>query len=385
MKKQFFSLTLVSTFRRLAFGLLALFSPLYIFRLIFNISSIEATIRMGIIGVLGYVLLFCLVKILTFPLAENLSFKFGFKNVIALSFIPFFLYITFLILSEEHLFFLILSAFFGGLQAGLFWFAYHGMFVKAVNEHSFGFHEGICQGLGVLTLLISPILGSLLIFFFGFTSLFLTATFLVLLAALALIFAARDKPFHDARFLTSFTLFKKRPQTFFAYLCWGGETSLYGNLWPIFLILILGDILSYGGIITIGILFSVLATFLIGHWVDKAKGSKVLVFGIILAGFTWLLRIMAYFPLLIIFVDGFYRLSEQMRAIPMDVFSYKKAVGGVGGTSQALYFREIALNLGTFLFLSLASFMIFFGLPFWSIFILAFLGTLTPFLVVKKV
>ena len=166
MKKQFFSLALVSTFRRLAFGLLALFSPVYIFRLIFNVSHPEATIRMGIIGVLVYMLFFCLIKILAFPLAENLAFRVGFKNVIALSFLPFFLFITFLILSEKHLLFLILAAFFGGLQAALFWFAYHGMFVKAVNEHSFGFHEGICQGLGILTLLVTPILGSLLIFFF---------------------------------------------------------------------------------------------------------------------------------------------------------------------------------------------------------------------------
>ncbi len=383
MKKQFFSLALVSTLRRLAFGLLALFSPVYIFRLIFNISSIEATIRMGIIGVLVYMLLFCLVKILTFPLAENLAFRLGFKNVIALSFVPFFLYITFLILSEKQLLFLVLSAFFGGLQAGLFWFAYHGMFVKAVNEHCFGFHEGICQGLGILTLLVAPIFGSLLIFFFGFTSLFLTAAFLVLLAALALIFAARDRPFHDARFLTSFTLFKKHPQTFLAYLAWGGETSLYTNLWPVFLILILGDILSYGGIMTIGILFSVLATLLIGRWVDKAKGHQILTLGIILGAFSWLLRTIAYFPFLIVFVDGSYRLSEQMMAVPMDVFSYKKAISG--GTSQALYFREIALSLGVLLFLTLACLLIFFNLPFWSTFILASLGTLVPFLVVKKV
>lgn len=383
MKKQFFSLALVSTFRRLAFGLLTLFSPVYIFQLIFNISSIEATIRVGIIGVLVYMLFFCLIKILTFPLAENLAFKVGFKNVIAFSFIPFFLYLTFLILAEKELLFLVLSAFFGGLQAGLFWFAYHGMFVKAVNEHSFGFHEGICQGLVVLTLLVTPILGSLLIFFFGFTALFLTAGFFVLLAAVTLIFSARDKPFHDARFLTSFTLFKKHPKTFLAYLGWGGETSLYGNLWPVFLILILGDILSYGGIVTIGILFAVLVTLLIGRWVDKAKGSRVLSCGVALGGFSWLLRTIAYFPFLIVLVDGFYRLSEQMITIPMDVLSYKKAISG--GTSQALYFREIALNLGTLLFLALASLMIFFNLPFWSIFILAFGGALMPLLVFKKV
>ncbi|MBM3205903.1 MFS transporter, partial [Candidatus Shapirobacteria bacterium] len=209
MKKQFLSLTLVSTFRHLAFGLLSLFSPIYIFQIIFGVFSMEATVKVGVIGVLLYMLLFYLIKILTFPLAENFAFKLGFKNVIAISFLPFFLYLGFLILSEKHLYFLAFSAFFGGLQAGLFWFGYHGMFVKAVNEHSFGFHESICNSLGILTLLVTPILGSLLIFFFGFTSLFLTAGVFVLLAAVALVFAHRDKPLHDARFLTSFILFKK--------------------------------------------------------------------------------------------------------------------------------------------------------------------------------
>jgi hypothetical protein len=324
-----------------------------------------------------------LIKILTFPLAENFAFKTGFKNVVALSFIPFFLYLSFLILSEKHLSFLVLSAFFGGLQAGLFWFGYHGMFIKAVNEHSFGFHEGICNSLGILTLLIAPVLGSLLIFFFDFTSLFLAAGFFVLLAMIALRFSARDKPFHDARFLTSFALFKQHPKTFLAYLGWGGETVIYADLWPIFLFLILGNILSYGGIVTIGILLSILVTLLIGRWVDKVRCHKILNTGIILCGFSWLLRIWALFPLLIIFVDTIYRLAEQMRAIPLDVLSYKKAIQG--GTSQALYFREIALNLGICIFLGLAALMIFSNLPVWSTFILAFLGTLSPFLVIKKV
>jgi len=383
MEKQFFLLTLSSTLRKLAFSLIGLFSPVYIFRVIFDVADVGSTIKMGLVGVLVYALVFYLIKILAFPLAENLSFKIGFKNVMAISFLPLFLFLTFIIMAESHLYFLILAAVFGGFQAGLFWFGYHGMFIKSVDEHCFGFHEGICQGLGIFTLLIAPTIGSLLIFFFGFTSLFLAAGFLAILSVLTIIFSPTTGPYHDARFLTTFTLFKKHSKNFLAYLGWGGETVIYYSLWPIFLILILGNILAYGGILTAGILLSVLATLLIGKWVDRARGKRMLGIGVALGAFSWLLRTVAYFPFLIVVVDGFYRLTEQMITIPMDVLSYKRAV--TGGTSQALYFREIALNLGAILFLSIAAVMIFFNLPFWSVFILGFLGTLAPLLVLKKV
>jgi len=383
MKKQFFLLTLSSTLRRLAISLIGLFSPVYIFRIVFSVADIGSTIKMGLIAVLVYALIFYLVKILVFPLAENLSFKIGFKNVMLISFLPFFLFLPFIILAENHLYFLILAAIFGGCQASLFWFGYHGMFIKSVNDHCFGFHEGICNGLGIFTLLITPTIGSLLIFFFGFTSLFLAAGFLAFLSAVSIVFSPTVKPYHDACFLKSFLLFKQHPKNFLAYLGWGGETAIYGNLWPIFLILFLGNILAYGGILTAGILLSVLATLSIGKWVDNAKGRRVLNIGVALGAFSWLLRVIAYFPILIVVVDGFYRLTEQMISIPMDVFSYKRAISG--GTSQALYFREVALNLGVIVFLSVAIFLIWFNLPFWSVFILGFLGTLAPLLVLKKV
>ena len=175
IKTSFTPIILTTAFRRMAYGLLAIFSPIYIFQVIIDMADMGRTLKIAILGVLLYMLVFYLIKFITFPLAENLSYKLGFKNVVALSVFPLLVFITCLILAKSNLIFLILAAIFGGMQAALFWFGYHGLFIKCVNEHYFGLREGICNGVGILALAATPLLGSVLVLAWGFESLFLMA------------------------------------------------------------------------------------------------------------------------------------------------------------------------------------------------------------------
>ncbi len=380
IKASFTPIILTTAFRTTAFGFLGLFSPIYIFQIIIDMTG--GTLKIAILGVLLYMLVFYLMKFITFPLAENLSYKLGFKNVVALSVFPLFVFITCLILAESNLAFLILAAIFGGMQAALFWFGYHGLFIKCVSEHCFGFREGIRNSVGILTLVMTPILGSILVLALGFKSLFLVAALFSLLSALVVLFSPSVKPYRDVKFLNVFKLFRNNLRPFGAYVGWGCDFTIFGSVWPIFLILILGDILSYGGVISAGILLSFLITLLIGRWVDKAKSKEVISWGVVLGAVSWLFRMVVRLPLFIVGVDAFYRISEQMLAIPMDVASYKKALRG--WVSDALYFREISLNIGSILALVGAIVLIWLGLPLWSAFGIGFLGTLAPILVIKE-
>jgi len=382
IKSSFSAIVLTAAFRKMAFGFLGLFSPIYIFQIIINNANGENTLKFAVLGVLFYMLAFYLVKLLTFPLSENLSYKLGFKNVIALYIFPLLLYVSCLVLAKDNLLFLFLAPLFGGMQAALFWFGYHGLFIKCVNEHSFGFREGICNGISILALIITPLLGSILILAWGFRGLFFTAAILSLISALIILFSPQDKPYRDVRFLKVFSLFKSNLRPFGAYLGHGGEFSIYGTVWPIFLILALGNILEYGGIISGGILLAFLVTLAVGRWVDRAKGKRIITIGALVGGFSWLLRIVIRLPLFIVGVEGFYRITEQMLSIPMDVESYKKALRG--WVSHALYFREISLSLGAILAISGSIILIALNLPLWSPFFLAFLGNLAPILMRKE-
>ena len=123
-------------------------------------------------------------------------------------------------------------------------------------------------------------------------------------------------------------------------------------------------------------------TLAIGKWVDKAKGRSIVTLGSLLSSLSWIFRIVARFPLFIVGVDGLYRITEQMLSIPMDVESYKKALRG--WVSHALYFREIALCLGSVLALTLSIILISLDLPLWSPFIVGFFGSLAPILMRKE-
>ena len=382
IKTPFTPIILTNAFRAMAFGFLGVFSPIYIFQIIIDTADGGRDIKFAVLGVLFYLLAFYLVKILTFPLAENLSYKLGFKNIIALSIFPLLIFISSLLLAKDNLFFLGLAALFGGMQAALFWFGYHGLFIKCVSERSFGFSEGIVRGIGMLTLIITPILGSILVLTWGFRGLFLAAAFLSIISSIAVLFAPKEKPYKDVSFLKVFSLFKSNLNPFFAYLGHGVEFIVYVSIWRIFLILIVGDILSYGEITSGGILFAFLITLLIGKWVDKAKGKSIVTLGSLLGSLSWLFRTIVTLPLFIIGVDGLYRITEQMLFIPMNVESYKKALRG--WVSNALYFREISLNLGHIIALIISIIMISSNLPLWSPFLLAFFGNLAPILMRKE-
>ena len=368
------------TLRRLAVSLLSLFSPLFIFQLL---ASHGQLIRQPLLGVTFYFLFFYLIKTLFFPLAEKVAFKLGFKWTIFNSIFPFFFYIVFLILSSRNPVFLIPASFFGGFQAAFFWFGYHGLFVKFGDEKQFGFQTGISQILGFSSLLLAPILGSFLILNWGFSSLFFVSFLISCISVLIILVSPLVKPYHRTSLKKCFFLFKTHRRVTGAYLGWGGETALYFIFWPIFLILLFDDILIYGVIIFCSILLTSFLAYLIGKMVDKMESGKIIRLGVLIGSFSWLIRIITYSPLLIIFVDGFYRLAEQMFAIPMDVFSYRKA--REGGTCQALFFREISLNLGAILFLILVVLIFLIGLPLWFSFLIALLGTLGLSLIIKKI
>ncbi len=123
-------------------------------------------------------------------------------------------------------------------------------------------------------------------------------------------------------------------------------------------------------------------TYLVGLIVDQIGEEKVIYLGATVNCLTWLARTMIRAPLFIVGIDGFYRVTEQMLQIPLDVKSYKKAV--VGGTGRALYFREIALGIGSTIALLMAVFLIFLNLPLWSVFLLGAAGALVPIFTARR-
>ncbi len=369
----------VVTLRRLAVELLGLFSPLYVFGIA---QGLVGSTRNSLLVVIGYVLMIYLSKLLTLPLAENTSFRIGYRRTLILSTIPFFTFIGLLVLSQSQPTFLILAAIFWGIHGAFFWFGYHGLFVKRGDYEHFGKQTGLSQTLYILVGIIAPILGGLVVLKFGYHSLFVSSGAIFALGVMVALLSREIKPRRDARIANVLELFKTHKRIMLGYIGWSLESTLYGAIWPVFLFLLVGRILAFGEIISAAVFLAAIITYLVGLIVDQIGEEKVIYLGATVNCLTWLARTMIRAPLFIVGIDGFYRVTEQMLQIPLDVKSYKKAV--VGGTGRALYFREIALGIGSTIALLMAVFLIFLNLPLWSVFLLGAAGALVPIFTARR-
>lgn len=365
------SVIAVVTLHRFAAELIWLFSPLYVLGIG---RSLGFSIRNSFLVVIGYFLLLFLTKLLATPLAENSSFRIGYRRTLIISVIPFLFFIIFLSLSQNRPFLLVPVAIFWGIHTALFWFGYHGLFVKRADQKQFGKQTGIAQALYILVSVITPVLGGLIILKLGYQVLFLIAGAIFVFGVMVVFFSREIKPYHDARIIKVLQLFGTHKKVATAYLGWGLETAIYGVIWPVFLFLLVGKILSFSEIVSAAVLLTAIITYLVGLIVDRIGEKGVVDFGSVVNSLTWMARAIVKAPVLIVGVDGIYRVTEQMLAVPLSVLSYKKAIDG--GTSQALYFREISLNVGAIISLIVVGVLIFLNLPLWTTFLLASLGSL---------
>jgi len=373
------SVIAVVTLRRIAVELLGLFSPLYILGIA---QSLGYSTKAAILMVVIYFFLIFLAKLLAMPLAENASFRMGYRRTLVLSVIPFFLFISCLILSQSQPSLLVLVSLFWGIHAAFFWFGYHGLFVKRADQEHFGKQTGIAQALYILAAVITPIFGGLIILELGYEALFLVAGAIFALGVMVALLSGEIKPHRDAHIVEVIQLFKTHKKMVVAYFGWGLEGTIYSAVWPVFLFLLVGKILSFGEIVSAAVLLAAIITYLVGLIVDQIGGKNIINLGAIVGFLSWILRAVVRAPLAIIGVDGLYRMTEQMLTVPLNVLSYKKAVDG--GTGQALYFREISITIGSLVSLLLVAILVFFNLPLWTPFILASLGALAPIFATRR-
>lgn len=368
-----------ATLRRVAVTLLGLFSPLYILQ---RSQEVGFSLNLAIVAVIFFFLILYLFKLFTLPLVENLGPKIGFKSILAYSSFPFVLFLAFFYFSQANYLFLIPAAIFWGIHAGFFWWGYHGTFIKTADQEYFGRETGAAQLLLTAASVIAPILGGFIVYQIGYQFLFILAGVIFILAILVILPTPERAPRRDARIKKVWQIYKTHKRMAAAYIGRGGMSELYGTVWPIFLFLVLGQILIFGEIVSAAILFASLINLLIGFRVDSVGSRATLAWGAPLNFLSWLARIFARSAGLIIIVDTFYRVTGQMLTIPLDVLSYRKAIEG--GTGQALYFREISLTFGAMFFLFLAAVLVLLSLPLWTTFVLASIGALMPLFIVRK-
>src|SRR4030043_468124 len=200
---------------------------------------------------------------------------------------------------------------FWGIHAALFWFGYHGLFIKRGDHQHFGKQTGLSQTFYILIGVVTPILGGLMILKFGYQFLFLSAGAIFTLAMMVALLSKEIKPHQDARITSVLRLFRTHKKVMLGYFGWGLESSLYGVVWPVFLFLLVGKILAFGEIIAAAVFVAALITYLTGFVVGSVGTKKIFKFGSKGVFLTCLVRSVARTPLKTVSVDSFYRVAAK--------------------------------------------------------------------------
>lgn len=328
--------------RHIAVTLITLFSPVYVFKLY---TSRGYDIGTSLIVVLGFYGVILLTKLVAFVAAENISQKVGFKGVIRLSVIPFVLNVTSLILISKSVVFLVLAAIFGGLQAGFYWWGYHGYFVKFGNIRHLGESIGEVNFLNTLVSIVVPIFGAILAEYFGFQILFIFAVMFILAS---MIFSGKEEEVrqtNDVLLKDIFKLIRRHYRSSFSYLGVSIEAVYFVLVWPIFIFITFGRVLDLGIVVSGAALLASVFSILIGRNIDKKGGVGVLGLGSFLLSVSWWVRLYWNGIGFFVVAESVANFGGRMQGIALNEFTYKKAKE-TDDMSSAILFREISLILG---------------------------------------
>ncbi|MFA6407244.1 MAG: MFS transporter [Candidatus Paceibacterota bacterium] len=178
-------------------------------------------------------------------------------------------------------------------SALLFNVGYNLDFSKATDDKKLGREVGTRYTVGALTQFAAPFLGGILITTVGFSGTFFVAALVLFVAVFPLFFFPHHHlPLSLKR--SALVSFLEQPKLGMLNLACAGyamETIIGRVVWPFFIFIAVGSIENLGGVVSVGLLASALATYFVGFLSDDGKRRKALAWTTGLFSFVWVLRL----------------------------------------------------------------------------------------------
>ncbi len=263
-----------------AISLIGIFIPIYLLESGFDIFMI-----------FNYYIIFSVSNIIFSFFLPKVYSRIGLKHTIFISTVP--LIIQYMLLQyighfiNYSLFYLIPVI--QGLWVSLYWLPLHSEFVKHSHKIREGNEIGNLIALPKISATFGPTLGALVLKSSGFDTLFLIVIAMVMLSVGPLFLTEDSKKRFHYNIRDFVIFFKNRSHL---YLAANGIYFLSEVLvWPLFVYILFGDIMSIGILATISSLGIVLFTFIIGRFANKGTNKrKLMKLGGILYGSVLILR-----------------------------------------------------------------------------------------------
>ncbi|MDO9399462.1 MAG: MFS transporter [bacterium] len=355
LKREIAELYISVAIKTFALSMISIFEPLYLYELGFSISQILFYFA------LTYILYFFVV-----PLGGKIINRFGFEHSNLFS-IPFcILYFLTLYFISFNSFLIFLAPIFSVIYKMLYWPSYHADFAKYGVEKERGKEVGILDSISQLFGAIGPLIGGLIIVFFGFNVLFIVVSCVLLASAIPL-FTTKEKFISQEKFYYKKCferLFSQRNRKCMWKFMGIGEEMISFVVWPIFIFLIIKNYSIIGGLISLSILISIFVTSYMGYSFDNGNGKKMLRKNLILFFILWLVRGFINTTAGIFLLELFNKITYAGVRIPLMAHTYKKA-NEYGTLKYAIFFEQSLIIGKIFIALIVGLLFFIFGTGFW--------------------
>jgi MFS family permease len=278
--------------------------------------------------------------------------------------------------------FIVLSAILAGVEIGFYWQSHHTLVCRFSLEQEMGKSLAGFRFLGNFITMLSPFIGATIVSFFGFNYLFYISILLVFVAIGGVTQLELSTEKDEVNLKEYLDWMKEKAFKRLALAQMGRYFyDISVLLWPLFVFLILSDIVKVGHIYTISLFFAMLISLFTGQLLDKKKRIKLPFFlsGGILSVIT-MLRIFVVSAWDVVIVDSSNRMLDNFYWLVHEKMWFTRG----RGSQDFSYFvyREVNRSLGAIVFWALTlSFFLFFRFDWTGLFALGALGVLMSMLI----
>lgn len=339
-----------TAFRNLAFGLLGIFIPIYIYQTTHSVTDVFL-----------FYFIHRLVTLVTVYPTAKLIHRVGPDITMLLSSFLTAIYFTFLSLLQNIPGLIWLAPVFGGLKLNLHWLPYHTAFAEVTKEKDLSEAISNVSNIARLIKTLAPFVGGVVAVQLGFPSLLLMCVLLLVVSSLPVFldeYNKKEKVQPLKKLLQGFYKTKNK-MLFFNFFFQGFRIAIDGAIWPLIIYAVIPDLEKIGGITTITLFVS----FITVRWIgNKLKHFKIqpAVGGNVARSFIWLIRAITNHPLIIALTDPFYQFATIFVKIPRKILVYQ-----IGKRQKLNFFtqRGLALSLGRVISLGLVFLLLKTGFP----------------------
>ncbi len=322
--------------RAFAFALTGVFIPVYLYQLGYSFTTIFL-----FYGILG------LVTAISSLISAKVFSKIGLKHCMLIS-IPFLITLFALLYTLETFRWpMILLSLTYGIHAAFFWVPYHIDFTRSSDKRQRGMQVGFSKIIATVFAAMGPLVGGLILAFFGFHILFATVI-IFLIGSIIPLFLSKEihQPFHFS--LKEF-FHGQRLRDISGFLGYGAEMRLGYVVWPLFIfIFILGEKYIYLGLVSsLALSSGVIFMFIAGRLSDKRNRESILKIGTGTNAVIWIIKSFIVTPVQVIITDIFYGAAQATMHVPFDALCYDKAKKR--NITGMILQREFYVSIGAFL------------------------------------